>query len=238
MALVTDTTTIISIDELPDGVELGSSDLIMLQRADNSYKLSRSGIKVNDYNVISTQFSILSSATLSANMEDIDTYLASLNSRVGTVEGAYLDKNQNLADIPDPATARSNLGIDTVNSVINKIYPVGAIYITTTNNTPQVILGVGTWQRYGEGRMMVGYSTSDATFGTVKGTGGSKTVSVTGWGSQQSGGTLPEPSTSGKLVTGSGKSEVSEDLESLGHATTGASNLPPYIVTYMWIRIS
>lgn len=247
MATVTLTTPIISIDELPDGLLLAEDDLIMVQRGDNSLKISREGIKVHDYNVISTPFTILTYSALSANMSVIDDYLAT----VDTIEAAYLDKNNNLSDITDAATARANLGIDTVNSVINKIYPIGALYTTTVNSTPQTILGLGTWQRFGEGQVIVGYSTTDSDFGTVvtagSGTtqGGSKTIPYTGWGAQQNtnnelgqSGTTNTITQSGRLITGSGTKEDGEKLESLAHATTTQSNMPPYVTVYMWVRIA
>ena len=39
-------------------------------------------------------------------------------------------------------------------------YKVGDIYITTANGNPSERLGYGTWQRFGEGRTLVGFTTS------------------------------------------------------------------------------
>lgn len=39
-------------------------------------------------------------------------------------------------------------------------YKVGDIYITTANGDPSERLGYGTWQRFGEGRTLVGFTTS------------------------------------------------------------------------------
>lgn len=49
------------------------------------------------------------------------------------------------------------------------------------------------------------------------------TVPIDGWGASQSLGALPEPTTSGRLITGSGKQEDSEQLESLAHANTAVT---------------
>jgi len=239
MSTVTLNTPIISIDELPPITDLQESDLLMVQRGVETHSISRRGIKVNDYNVISTVFPILSSLSLSANMFNINSYLGNLNTRTSTVETKILDKSLNLADIPDKSAARTNLGIDTVNSVIDRIYPIGAIYITTKDEIPNVTLGIGTWQRYGEGRVIVGYTSSDTDFNVINKTGGVKNIPIAGWGALQSpSNELPEPSTSGRLVTGSGRNEDGENLESLAHATVAQTNIPPYIVVYMWVRIS
>lgn len=44
--------------------------------------------------------------------------------------------------------------------IINKIYPVGAIYITYNNNNPGTFLG-GTWERFGQGRTLIGEGTGN-----------------------------------------------------------------------------
>lgn len=46
---------------------------------------------------------------------------------------------------------------------VDKLYPVGAVYITFNNVNPQTFLG-GTWVRFGEGRTLIGQGTgSDGT---------------------------------------------------------------------------
>lgn len=42
---------------------------------------------------------------------------------------------------------------------IMQVYKVGDLYLTTNSAEPQVILGYGTWVRFGEGRALVGVST-------------------------------------------------------------------------------
>lgn len=53
-------------------------------------------------------------------------------------------------------------------------YPIGSIYITTTNTNPSTTIG-GTWESFATGRTLVGVS-SDGTVGT---TGGSSSVTLT-----------------------------------------------------------
>lgn len=45
-------------------------------------------------------------------------------------------------------------------SILNKAYPVGSIFITTTAENPSTLIG-GTWERYGEGRVLMGVGTAE-----------------------------------------------------------------------------
>ena len=61
-----------------------------------------------------------------------------------------------------------------VDACLLKIYPVGSIYMSANNVSPQTFLG-GTWVSWGEGRVPVGVSSSDTDFNTAEKTGGEKT---------------------------------------------------------------
>jgi hypothetical protein len=116
------------------------------------------------------------------------------------------------------------------------IYPVGSIYVSTLATNPATLLGFGTWAVFGAGRTPVGIDSGDVDYDTLEETGGSKTISKDGWGSTQVGGQLPEPTTDGRLITGSGLSEAVENLESIAEAANDLSNVSPYIVISMWKR--
>lgn len=160
-------------------------------------------------------------------------------------------------------------------ALLEQIFHVGAVYISASSQSPASRFGFGTWERI-KGKMIVGVDENDTDYNAAGKTGGSKThshsnnlsinsagshtheVSHDNWGNTQSAsGHLPEPSVSGRLVTGSGKSEQEENLESLAHAngsqstsTSGAhthtmsgginssSNVSPYISEYMWVRVA
>lgn len=48
---------------------------------------------------------------------------------------------------------------------LNKVYPVGSIYLNAANSTnPGTLLGFGTWSAFGAGRTLVGVGTSDQAF--------------------------------------------------------------------------
>lgn len=59
-------------------------------------------------------------------------------------------------------------------SILNLVYPVGSIYMSANNVSPQTFLG-GTWVEWGAGRVPVGVSSSDTDFNTAEKTGGEKT---------------------------------------------------------------
>ena len=75
--------------------------------------------------------------------------------------------------------------MSTYTEVKNKIYPVGSIYISATDDTVEKVqskLG-GTWVAFGSGKTLVGVDTSDTDFNTAKKEGGSKSQDYTPAGS-------------------------------------------------------
>jgi microcystin-dependent protein len=52
------------------------------------------------------------------------------------------------------------------------LYPVGAIYITRRTENPRVILGFGTWERYGTGRMLVSLDPANPSLSSIDAVGG------------------------------------------------------------------
>jgi hypothetical protein len=66
-----------------------------------------------------------------------------------------------------------------VTAALQAVYPVGSIYINATSSSnPTSLLGFGTWEAFGAGRMIVGLNASDALFDTAEETGGSKDAIV------------------------------------------------------------
>lgn len=121
-------------------------------------------------------------------------------------------------------------------------YPIGAIYQSTVNTDPSSFIG-GTWERFGNGRVLVGVDEADSDFSTPNRTGGAKTHTLT----------IAEiPShTHGQVVTANNTgSAIRRDYDSDGSSgvypqgvttqPTGGgeshNNLQPYITVYMWLR--
>jgi len=64
------------------------------------------------------------------------------------------------------------------NGFLDRVYPVGSIYISISSVNPGTHLG-GTWVSFGAGRTLVGVQTGDAEFGTVQATGGARAHTLT-----------------------------------------------------------
>ncbi len=152
-----------------------------------------------------------------------------------------------------------------VTAALQAVYPVGSIYTNATSSSnPSTLLGFGTWEAFGAGRVLIGLNGSDALFDTAEETGGSKdaiVVSHTHTATVTDPGHFHTRNTSGNQErayddTGSGYGDAGGgSLASLitptntGTNTTGISvtnastgssgtnaNLPPYIVVRMWKR--
>lgn len=119
----------------------------------------------------------------------------------------------------------------------NLIYPVGSIYMSTVNVNPATLFG-GTWEQL-EDRFLLGAGTTY----TAGDTGGEATHTLTvdempshdhsytsGANGINSGGQIPQRG------FGSGTTSTL----SVGSAGDGAAhnNMPPYIVVYMWKRLT
>ena len=63
--------------------------------------------------------------------------------------------------------------------LLDLIYPVGAIYMSTSGTNPGNLFG-GTWVAWGSGRVPVGVNSSDGNFNAVEKTGGQSTVTIAG----------------------------------------------------------
>lgn len=159
---------------------------------------------------------------------------------------------------------------------VEKTWPVGSIFISAVPTTPATLLGMGTWARFGQGRVLVSQWDGDASFDTPEEVGGQKDVTLTAGQSglpyhahgfsvagNTNGSTVdasvttedassnPVGGTSLDRAGGSAGTRTINDSNhahyfSFGGATAAASanaaeshtNMPPYIVVYMWKRTS
>lgn len=123
--------------------------------------------------------------------------------------------------------------------ILDIIYPVGSIYISTTTTNPSTFFG-GTWERI-KGRFLLG--ADDSTY-KIGGTGGeaSHTLSIdempshnhTAYSFVYNSPDNPftiNPSGTSKLSTATG--DIGVDKTGGGKAH---NNMPPYLVTYIWKR--
>lgn len=142
-------------------------------------------------------------------------------------------------------------------------WPVGSVFISVVSTDPSVLLGFGTWSAFGAGRVLVGLNSGDTDFDTAEETGGSKTqADHTGHGAH--GDHDAHSNHRHTAAVGAGAqagssfnawqqdtSPQSSELVDSGttarthtaHANNAAisahgTNMPPYIVVYMWKRVS
>ena len=113
-------------------------------------------------------------------------------------------------------------------------YPVGSIFISTVNTNPSSYMG-GKWERFGNGRTLVGVNENDGDFNTAQKTGGSKTNGNFLLQGKNYGG-LSGGSTGGEYrgrVWVSPTNLVNNDIVAQPFPQ---SVVQPYITVYMWKR--
>lgn len=144
---------------------------------------------------------------------------------------------------------------------VEDAWPIGSVFLAVVATDPATLLGFGTWARIAEGQLLAGYKSGDADFGTVEGTGGTKTHTLTS-----------DEMPSHTHVQDSHKHDISQHIRtsetgsyttyilkqediSSAHQTAGTTettsvtatnqttggggahnNLPPYVVVYCWKR--
>lgn len=140
--------------------------------------------------------------------------------------------------------------VPTMEQVLAKIYPVGAIYMSVSPTSPSSLIG-GTWTPWGSGRVPVGINTGDTNFNTVEKTGGSKEYELRALIGAVGGNVHTIGYDSEPVVSGYGSYDMVIDA-SAGAKPQGASNttrvvksdgnpattVQPYITCYMWKRVS
>jgi hypothetical protein len=190
---------------------------------------------------------LVGNAYVSSNLEvgTADLFVDTVNSRVGIgttnpdaslhlVGNAYVSGDLDIA---------GNLG----SSLVNLIYPIGAVYISVSSTDPGTIWSGTTWVSFGAGRTLVGIDSGDASFDSVEETGGAKTHTLT---------TAELPAhyhsyydiwyslhpyalwSSAAPQNLGGPSTFQQQGRNTGNAGSGSAHniLQPYIVTYMWKR--
>ena len=126
-------------------------------------------------------------------------------------------------------------------NVLEKVYPVGSIYINASISTnPATLLGFGTWVAFGAGKVIVGLDSSDTDFDTAEETGGAKTHTLTTSEIPSHTHTTTIGVASGGSAPGALENRTPTGGVDYTSSSTGGgqahNNLQPYIVAYMWKR--
>ncbi len=152
-------------------------------------------------------------------------------------------------------TTANKVGGDALNSILEAVYPVGAIYINITGVNPGTELGIGTWTAFGDGRVPVGYDAGDTDFDTAEEEGGVKEHQLTiaelathGHPYRHSHNPAGAANNDGGIMTDSGGTPQSHaawtgavsdtDGRAIGGTGDGDphTNVQPYIVVHMFKR--
>ena len=147
-------------------------------------------------------------------------------------------------------------------ALLEMIYPVGSIKLTTENENPSTYLG-GKWEAWGAGRVPVGVDETKTIFKTAEKTGGSETATlpyhthdavlafngpygVDAYDGGDSSSLTPKAQGEqggGYVITISRDDNRSDlrtggtkELKTGAAGVSSASNLQPYITCYMWKR--
>lgn len=137
-----------------------------------------------------------------------------------------------------------------MNDVLNKVYPVGSIYMSVSPTNPANLFG-GTWAAWGTGRVPVGINTADTDFNTVGKTGGAKTqdlraaIGCTHANASRLGYKIASKISNVSYTYSVAGSEFIQGIpiDDVTHSTPvyqwngqEPSTLQPYITCYMWKR--
>lgn len=138
--------------------------------------------------------------------------------------------------------------------VVNLMYPVGSIYISTTNTSPKDLFNVGEWTQIKDRFLLAAGSTYSAGS-----TGGEAKHKLTAKELPQMSGTISTHGVysgtpiagvsgvfsathkcSGKYMNGttSGHDSIDTIVYSNGGEDVAHNNMPPYLVVYVWKRTS
>ena len=178
--------------------------------------------------------------------------LATVDINGGAIDGTAIGANSASTVAATTVTATTVTASGNVNTtggelqingtnVLEKVYPVGSIYINASVSTnPATLLGFGTWVAFGAGKVIVGLDSSDTDFDTAEETGGAKTHTLTTSEIPSHTHTTTIGVASGGSAPGALENRTPTGGVDYTSSSTGGgqahNNLQPYIVAYMWKR--
>ena len=152
---------------------------------------------------------------------------------------ASASKTQTLSNKTITTEANTITNDGNVVTTLQKVYPIGSIYINTTNGTnPGTLLGFGTWAAFGAGRVPVGINDSDSDFNEAEETGGAKThqLSISELPAHTHNVSMSTSDVDGDFLSEGNNTGISTFTTTSTGGDQAHNNLQPYIVVYMWKR--
>jgi hypothetical protein len=144
--------------------------------------------------------------------------------------------NTNTTQVATTAYVQAEITAAAINAIV---YPVGSIYFNAAVSTnPNTLLGFGTWEAYGGGRVPVGVHSS-GTFDGLNETGGAETHTLSIAEIPAHTHSKPyEPGLTAAYAAPAHDSYFSSTTNATGSTGGGTAhnNLQPYITVYMWKR--
>jgi hypothetical protein len=209
-------------------------------------------IIANDAAIVSNDADIaINVADIAINVTGIATNVANIAAEITDRTNADTTLQTNI-DVEEAARIAADAALPA--SIINTVYPVGAIYIGTTATNPNTLFGVGTWVATGVGSVLVGVGTSDAVY-ALDDTGGESThqLITAEMPSHNHGGgihshiiNIKNNSVVAGAVSIQGSSAAANDTLNTSNNTPAIlntdgsddahENMPPYLVVHMWER--
>lgn len=137
--------------------------------------------KINELQDESTGILAKSKAYSNETFVNNETFATTMSDYSTTEENNSLYAVKSLEHIHENQTVLNNITAEKMNlwdtmsgdtaglfkSIFNAIYPVGCIYMSTTDIDPSILFG-GTWVTWGSGRVPVGVDVNDEDFATVE----------------------------------------------------------------------
>ena len=121
-------------------------------------------------------------------------------------------------------------------------YPIGTIVENVDPNYSPAKEYGGTWERFGQGKVLVGFDENDADFNEVLKTGGEKTHTLI---VSEMPSHTHRPKSSTRITAGNNAYVsvlTSPDFDATTTSATGGdqphNNLQPYVVVYRWRRVA
>ena len=200
--------------------------------------------------VITDKFKTVIAQTSGSSVSKVFSFL---KNGLGIAFGKVAEK-EGVADFDWTIHANKGLivnGTD-INTMIQKLYPVGHIIMSANSANPSTYLGFGTWVAWGSGRVPIGVNTSNTDLNASDKTGGASSVSIQHAHTESVGAddtkmyltAGSDGGTYGSTVVGAKTRMVWNGTPASGPtrlnhtntATQSVSTMQPYITCYMWKR--